>query len=107
MLDPEHHLRLAIARYSIDAVLEGLAIFNVKRRMGTLPVGVDVRYLHRGLDRSFWLDAAAAKLGALVVTEIPGLALVVARRIHATHRVPRREREEAARVVLGKVTPLG
>ena len=167
LLDPEHHLRLAIARYSIDAVLEGLAIFNVKRRMGTLPAGVDARYLlgivrniddqregvaiaeellrlrldardrllaplvtardaardgtpdvptrvlrfvdlalaaDRGIDRSFWLCAAAAELGA---AEIPRLALVVARRIHATHRVPRRERDEAVRVVLGKVTPLG
>jgi hypothetical protein len=45
LLDPEHHLRVAIARYPIDIVVEGIAIFEAKRHVGTLPPGVDARYL--------------------------------------------------------------
>jgi hypothetical protein len=45
LLDPEHHLRVAIARYPIDIVVEGIAIFEAKHRVGTLPPGVDARYL--------------------------------------------------------------
>ena len=45
LLDPEEHLRLAIARYPLDVIVDGLAIFEGKRRVGTLPPGVDARYL--------------------------------------------------------------
>jgi hypothetical protein len=45
LLDPEHHIRISIARYSLDAVVEGIAIFDVKRHMGMLPANVDARYL--------------------------------------------------------------
>jgi hypothetical protein len=45
LLDPEHHLRAAIARYPLDVISDGLAIFTGKRRVGTLPPGVDARYL--------------------------------------------------------------
>jgi hypothetical protein len=45
LLDPEHHIRAAIARYCFDAVVEGIAIFEVKRRLATLPPDVDARYL--------------------------------------------------------------
>jgi hypothetical protein len=45
LLDPEGHLRAAIARYPIDVIVEGIAIFQGKRRVGTLPPGVDARYL--------------------------------------------------------------
>ena len=45
LLDPEHHLRVAIARYPLDIIVDGLAIFEAKRRVGTLPPGVDARYL--------------------------------------------------------------
>jgi hypothetical protein len=45
LLDPEAHLRVAIARYPLDVIVDGLAIFKGKRRVGTLPPGVDARYL--------------------------------------------------------------
>lgn len=43
--DPEGHFRAALAAFPIPAVLSGLAIFSGKRRAGTLPAGVDARYL--------------------------------------------------------------
>ncbi len=45
LLDPEHHLRVAIARYPLGIILEGIAIFEAKRRVETLPPDVDARYL--------------------------------------------------------------
>ena len=43
--DPKGNIRAAIARYSLDAVTNGIAIFRGKRSAGTLPEGVDGRYL--------------------------------------------------------------
>ncbi len=43
--DPHGHLLTATARYPLDAVLEGIAIYEAKSRAGTLPPGVDARYL--------------------------------------------------------------
>ncbi|MBI2395099.1 MAG: hypothetical protein HYV09_36350, partial [Deltaproteobacteria bacterium] len=45
LLDPERHLRVAIAGYPKTAIASGVAIFDAKRRAGTLPDGVDARYL--------------------------------------------------------------
>jgi hypothetical protein len=45
LLDPERHIRLAIARYPLDAIVDGIAIFTGKCRAGTLPCGADGRYL--------------------------------------------------------------
>jgi len=45
LIDPERHVRLAIGRYPLDAIVDGIAIFDAKRRSGTLPDGVDARYL--------------------------------------------------------------
>ncbi len=45
LLDPERHIRIAIAGYPKSAIVSGLAIFAGKRRAGTLPDGVDARYL--------------------------------------------------------------
>jgi hypothetical protein len=45
LLDPDAHLRVAIARYPLDVIVDGLAIFEAKRSVGTLPTGVDARYL--------------------------------------------------------------
>ncbi len=45
LLDPERHLRVAIAGYPKSAIASGVAIFEAKRRTGTLPDGVDARYL--------------------------------------------------------------
>ncbi len=169
LLDPEHHLRVAIARYPIGIVLEGIAIFEAKRHVGTLPPGVDARYLlgivqnlgneregvaiaHELLrarldardrmlaplveacedarrhtpdlrdrvlrfadlalatdhlvDRLFWLLAAADDITTHVGADPAPLLDASARRIHATHRVPYRERLEAVRVIVESVVPL-
>jgi len=45
LLDPERHLRIVLAGYSKSAIVDGLAIFEAKRRANTLPDGVDARYL--------------------------------------------------------------
>jgi hypothetical protein len=45
LLDPERHFRDAIACYPRDAIVDAMAIFAGKRTAGTLPEGVDARYL--------------------------------------------------------------
>jgi hypothetical protein len=45
LLDPERHIRLTIAGYPLDAIVDGIAIFDGKLRAGTLPDGADARYL--------------------------------------------------------------
>lgn len=45
LADPDHHFRAALARYGRDAIVEGIAVFTAKRNTGTLPPGVDARYL--------------------------------------------------------------
>ena len=46
--DPDASLRIAIASWPLDAIVEGIAIFESKKARGTLPEGVDGRYL-RGI----------------------------------------------------------
>jgi hypothetical protein len=169
LLDPEHHLRVAIARYPIDIVVEGIATFEAKRHVGTLPPGVDARYLlgivqnlgneregiaiaqellrarldardrmlaplveardgarrhtpdlrdrvlrfadlalatDRLVDRLFWLLAAADDITTHLGADPAPLLDAAARRIHATHRVPYRERLQAVRVIVESVVPL-
>jgi hypothetical protein len=45
LLDPERHLRVAIAGHPKTAIASSVAIFEAKRRAGTLPDGADARYL--------------------------------------------------------------
>ena len=45
LLDPERHLRIAIAGYPKTAIIDGLLIFESKVRCHTLPDGADARYL--------------------------------------------------------------
>ena len=45
LLDPERHVRIAIARYPLSAIVDAIAIFDGKRTAGTLPDHVDARYL--------------------------------------------------------------
>jgi hypothetical protein len=45
LLDPERHFRDAIACYPRDAIVDAISIFSGKRTAGTLPDGVDARYL--------------------------------------------------------------
>jgi hypothetical protein len=70
LLDPERHVRLAIGRYPLDAIVDGIAIFDAKRRAGTLPDGADARYL-LGIVRN-----VAAKLeGEALAKTLLGLRL--------------------------------
>ncbi len=48
--DPEARLRIAITSWPLAAILEGIAVFEGKKAAGTLPSGVDGRYL-RGIVR--------------------------------------------------------
>jgi len=43
--DPERHLRIVIAGYPKDAIVDGLATFEGKQRANTLPDDADARYL--------------------------------------------------------------
>jgi hypothetical protein len=45
LLDPERHVRNAIAGYPLNDIVDAIAIFEGKSRRGTLPDGVDARYL--------------------------------------------------------------
>jgi hypothetical protein len=45
LLDPERHIRIAIAGYPKDAIVDGILIFDAKRRANTLPDSADARYL--------------------------------------------------------------
>jgi len=45
LLDPERHIRLAIARYPLGAIVDGISIFSAKRRAGTVPHCDQARYL--------------------------------------------------------------
>ncbi len=45
LADPGGHLLDAIARYSLSAVVDGIAVFEGKHAAGTLPPDVDARYL--------------------------------------------------------------
>ncbi len=45
LLDPERHIRIAIAGYPADAIIDGVFIFEGKRSAKTLPDGADARYL--------------------------------------------------------------
>lgn len=169
LLDPDRHLRVAIARYPLDVIVEGLAIFAAKRRVGTLPPGADARYLlgivqnlgderegiaiaeellrarldardrmlaplvhargaarvhtpdpkarvihfaalalasARRVDRLFWLLAVSDEITTHATSDPAALLDAAARRVHSTHRVPYRERQEAVRVIVAHVVPL-
>ncbi len=168
--DPTGALLDGIARYPIDAVLEGIAIVEGKRNAGTLPEGVDARYLlgcvrrvaeeregweialalwqervrardaalaaaereqerlderldaaldripayvdralrtTRRLDRFFWLKAVVDVVQEEDGAEHERLFRLAARRIHATHSVPHRERLSATRFLAAELLPVG
>jgi hypothetical protein len=169
LLDPDRHIRVAIARYPLDIVVDGIAIFEAKRRVGTLPAGVDARYLlgivrnlgderegiaiaeellrarlaardrllaplvherdvaraseadlrarvrhfvdralavDRRVDRLFWLLAVADEINLHAKADPAPFVGAAARRIHATHRVAYRERQEAVIIIHAHVVPL-
>lgn len=72
LLDPDRHIRVAIAGHPLDAILAGIAIFDGKRLANTLPEGVDARYL-LGIVR----NVAAKTEGELVARRLLELRLEV------------------------------
>jgi hypothetical protein len=68
--DPERHVRLAIARYTLDAIVDGIAIFDGKRQRQSLPDGADARYL-LGIVR----NVAAEREGELIAETLLSLRL--------------------------------
>ena len=169
LLDPDGHIRDAIAGFPLDAVVASLAIFDAKRDRGTLPEGAGGLYLRgivrniadedegfafaeklwqarkdagdlvlarldtqrerqeldavepmdlvrrfvdlamatdRALDRSFWLRAIADTIDDEPTEEHRAMFLVAARRIHATHRVPKKHRSAATRRLVAMVRPI-
>lgn len=167
--DPDSELLNGIARYPIDAVVEGIAIVEGKRRAGTLPEHADARYLlgcvrnvsneregweialalwdersrardaaldaaerqrdtladeldsverrvaayvdralatSRRIDRFFWLTAAADAVLDEDQSARHPLFRLAARRVHATHAIPHRDRLAATRFLAARVLPI-
>ena len=61
LLDPERSIRVAIARYPLDTILDGLGIFEAKRTAGAIAADTDARYA-LGIVRNL----AAMKEGELI-----------------------------------------
>lgn len=72
LLDPKRHIRVAIAGHPLDAIVAGIAIFDGKQRAGTLPDGVDARYLLGNV-----YNVAAKTEGMLVARRLLELRLEV------------------------------
>ncbi|MBM4247462.1 MAG: transposase family protein [Deltaproteobacteria bacterium] len=75
------------------------------------PLALDAivdRLVHadREVDRHFWIGAAAALVAARDAAEHRDLARRAARRIHATFRLPLRERDRLERLLLRRLWPL-
>lgn len=66
--DPEAVHRTAIASWPFDAILAGIAIWEGKKRRGTLPEGVDGRYL-RGIVKNVAEEASVWEMGAALLDE--------------------------------------
>ena len=169
LLDPEGNIRDAIAGFPLDDIIAGIAIFEAGHERGTLPDGVDGRYLlgivkriageeegvafaeklwqarrdagdlvfqhldeqreqhqddafdtmdlvrrfvdlamdtDRALDRAFWLRATADTIEDEPKAEHHAMFRVAARRIHATHRVPKKQRNAATRRLAAMSQPI-
>ena len=60
----------------------------------------------RRIDRLFWLLAIADEINTLPTTDAAPLLDTAARRIHATHRVTYRERQDAVLTIVAHLVPL-
>ncbi len=60
----------------------------------------------RRIDRLFWLLAVADEISRHAKDAPAPLVDAAARRVHATHRLSYRERQEAVRTVVANVVPL-
>jgi hypothetical protein len=68
LADPEGHFRTAIATWPLDAVLAGIAVFEGKKKAGTLPEGVDARYL-RGIVKNLAEEAEGWHIAQALLEE--------------------------------------
>jgi len=66
--DPEAHLRIAIASWPLEAVVNGIAVFEGKKKAGTLPNDVDGRYL-RGIVRNLAEEAEGWHIAEALLRE--------------------------------------
>jgi transposase InsO family protein len=61
--DPKHRLAIDLAYYSRDSIVDGVGIFQAKRRLGTIPDGADPgRYLRGIIQKAY--DQAELSLSA-------------------------------------------
>ncbi|MCP4408034.1 MAG: transposase family protein [Gammaproteobacteria bacterium] len=86
--DPERHIRIAIASWPMDAVLEGIAVFEGKKRAGTLPESVDGRYL-RGIVKNIAEEREGWEIAVALLRE-----RLVARDLMLTHLDVQRDAQE-------------
>jgi len=66
--DPEGHLRGVIAAWPLEAIVNGIAVFEGKKKAGTLPEGVDARYL-RGIVRNLAEEAEGWHIAEALLRE--------------------------------------
>jgi hypothetical protein len=88
LADPDGHLRVAIARWPLDAVLAGIAIYEGKRRADTLPEGADARYL-RGIVKNLSEETEGWQIAERLLRE-----RLAARDLALTHLDAQREHIE-------------
>ncbi len=172
LLDPDSNIRSAIARYPLNAIIAGIAVYEAKNDAGTLPDGVDARYLlgitrnvgqqdeglrfselllarrleardlalrllesernavlqdetadpcdrvrtfldnalgtDRHIDRIFWIEATANVVANHTGSESErhDLFRFAARRIHATYRIPYKDRLSLTRRLAQQTVPI-
>jgi len=68
LADPEGHLRGVIAAWPLEAVVNGIAVFEGKKRAGTLPEGADGRYL-RGIVKNLAEEAEGWHIALALLRE--------------------------------------
>lgn len=66
--DPDARLRIAIASWPVDAIVEGIAIFEGKKKAGSLPEGADARYL-RGIVKNVAQEREAWQIAVALLEE--------------------------------------
>jgi hypothetical protein len=66
--DPEGHLRGVIAAWPLEAVVNGIAVFEGKKKAGTLPEGADGRYL-RGIVKNLTEEAEGWHIAEALLRE--------------------------------------
>jgi hypothetical protein len=81
--DPEGRVRDAISTFALDAVLAAIATFEGKRHSGTLPPGVDARYLFGIVRNITQRDEGQAITEALLRIRLEARDVMLARLIEA------------------------